>query len=63
MDPIKFVDGNYKTIKLDDDYKLYTSNKKTGEQIITGFKASYDAPCLSPNETKVLNDYETSGLD
>ena len=63
MDPIKLVEGNYKTIKLDNDYKLYTSNKKTGEQIITGFKASYDAPCLSPNETKVPNDYETSGLD
>jgi hypothetical protein len=63
MDPAKLVEGNYKTINLDNDYKMYVSNKKTGEQIITGFKASYDAPCMSPNETKVPADYEASGLD
>ena len=63
MDPIKIIEGNYKTIKLEDDYKLYFSNRKTGNQIITDFKTSYDAPCMSPNEVKVPADYEASGLN
>jgi hypothetical protein len=63
MDAQKLIDGNYKTIKLDDDYKMYFSNKFTGNQIITDFKTSYESPCMSPNETKVPVDYEASGLD
>ena len=63
LDPTKLVEGDYKTIKLEDDYKIYFSNKKTGEKIITDFGAGYDPPCISPRETKVPTDYNTSGLD
>ena len=63
MDPLKIIEGNYKTIKLDDDYKMYFSNRKTGNKIITDFKTSYEHPCISPNETKVPVDYEASGLN
>lgn len=57
------VSGGYQTIELEDDYKLYFSNKKTGNHIITDFKTSYEGPCISPDETKVPADYEASGLD
>ena len=63
MDPTKIVEGNYKTINLDDNYKMYFSNRKTGNQIITDFKSSYENPCISPNEIKVPLDYEASGLN
>ena len=63
MEPTKIIEGNYKTIKLDDDYKMYFSNRKTGNQIITDFKTSFENPCISPEEVKVPVDYEASGLN
>ena len=63
MDPKKVVDGNYKTIELDDGYNMYFSNQFTENKIITEFKTTYESPCLSPDEVKVPADYETGGLD
>ena len=54
---------SYRTIHLDDGYKLYYSNKATGSHIPTEFKLSYDPPCISPDEVKVPEDYDVSALD
>ena len=54
---------DYKTIDLDDGYKMHFSNKATGSKIITQFKTGYSPMCVSPEETIVPVDFENSGLD
>ena len=63
LKPEEIAEGAYTTIKLNDGYKLYHSNKKTGNHIITDFKTSYEGPCMSADEVKVPANYEASGLD
>ena len=54
---------NYKTLDLDDGYKLHFSNKATGSKIITQFKTGYSPMCVSPHETIVPEDFGNSGLE